>query len=219
MRRKLKSLPIRKILLPIGILLGLCLILFAPGQLIKINKIVCESQYGECPDSIESDLGKLDLSNITKTKKLLADNLDQNLLISTFSVQYGFPDKLKINILLKKPVAAIFDTDSNKFYLVGNDNQILGEALESSLPTVAQKGNIPDSVAISIMQGVNAIYQVTRGEIINDSLVVELPTHVRVIFPLDGVRDTEVLLGSLRLIYSEVTDKEIDLRFKNALLR
>lgn len=219
MRRKSRNLPILKILLGIGILLGLCLILFAPGQLIKIKKIVCESQYGECPESIESALAELELSNLTKTKKLLAGNLDQNLLVSTFSVQYGFPDKLKVNILLKKPIAVILDTDSNKFYLVGNDGMILGEALESSLPTVTQKGKTPNLIAVKMMQGVNAMYQVTRGEIVNDSLVVELPTHVRVIFPLDGVRDSEVLLGSLRLIYSEVTDKEIDLRFKNALLR
>jgi hypothetical protein len=63
------------------------------------------------------------------------------------------------------------------------------------------------------------MYQISKGEIDGNSLVVELPTAVRVIFPLDGTKDKDVLLGSLRLIYSEVTDKEIDLRFKNALLR
>ena len=51
------------------------------------------------------------------------------------------------------------------------------------------------------------------------TLTVELPTAVRVIFPLEESRDKDVLLGTLRLIYSQVTDRQIDLRFKNALLR
>ena len=61
------------------------------------------------------------------------------------------------------------------------------------------------------------MYQVNKGEMINSGLVVELPTRVRVILPLEG--SVEILLGSLRLIYSQVTDKEIDLRFKNPILR
>jgi hypothetical protein len=53
-------------------------------------------------------------------------------------------------------------------------------------------------------------------------LVVDMGTGFRVIFPLEG--DEQVLLGSLRLIYSKIQTsnlnnyKQVDLRFANPVL-
>jgi hypothetical protein len=68
------------------------------------------------------------------------------------------------------------------------------------------------------------MYQVRDFTVQDDSLLVELPGQIRVIFPLDG--DSQILLGSLRLIYSKIQNEgnpekysQIDLRFKNPVLR
>jgi hypothetical protein len=68
------------------------------------------------------------------------------------------------------------------------------------------------------------MYQVGQSSIQDGSLLVELPGQIRVIFPLEG--DSEILLGSLRLIYSKVREdgnlagySQIDLRFTNPVLR
>ena len=74
------------------------------------------------------------------------------------------------------------------------------------------------------------MYQINIGEIINDSLVIELDSGTKVLFPLEG--DKQILLGALRLIDSKVTTEgeelsgvdgqvveTIDLRYKNPVLR
>jgi len=190
-----------------------------PGKLIKVSQVICESQYGECPADITSELQTLGSKPISESKKEVQKILKDNLLISDYSMQYGFPDKLKVNILLKKPRYAILNKNSGKYLLVGGEGQILGTVTETSLPTVIQEGDTPNLIALELMEGVFAMYQVQSGELNDNSLTVELPTAVRVIFPLEESRDKDVLLGTLRLIYSQVTDRQIDLRFKNALLR
>jgi hypothetical protein len=202
-----------------GALFLVLALIFLPGRLINIQDVECESQYGVCPEDIVS-LVRLDTPKpLVQSKREIMNKLKGNLLISDYSIQYGFPNKLKVSILIKKPRFAILNKDTGKYLLVGADGKIVGYADETSLPTVSQSGDIPNILALELMEGVFAMYQISKGEIDGNSLVVELPTAVRVIFPLDGTKDKDVLLGSLRLIYSEVTDKEIDLRFKNALLR
>jgi hypothetical protein len=69
------------------------------------------------------------------------------------------------------------------------------------------------------------MYQIDTGEVQNDTLLVELPGQIRVILPLEDA-DSQLLLGSLRLIYSTIEGgtnknlyKEIDMRYKNPVLR
>ena len=183
---------------------------FLPGRVIKINKIECKSQYGACPSEINS---KLQTLNSKQIKKIL----DDEQMVSDYSIQYAFPDKLKVDILLKKARFAVYNKDTQIYLLLGNADEVLGTSDETLLPYVIQNGETPNLFALTLMEGVFNMYQVNKGEMINSGLVVELPTRVRVILPLEG--SVEILLGSLRLIYSQVTDKEIDLRFKNPILR
>lgn len=191
-------------------------VFFLPGRLIKINKVECESQYGACPENINSKLHDV-VGYSTLNSKQIKILLKNNLLVSDYSIRYAFPDKLKVNILLKKARFAVFNKETKEYLLLDKNAQLLGRTNGTLLPVVIQNGDTPNLFALALMEGIFSMYQVNRGEIFNDSLVVELPTHVRVIFPLEGDRD--ILLGTLRLIYSEVTDKEIDLRFKNPILR
>jgi hypothetical protein len=69
------------------------------------------------------------------------------------------------------------------------------------------------------------MYQVGLSEMQNGTLLVELPGQIRVILPLEDA-DSQLLLGSLRLIYSTIQSgenknlyDEIDMRYKNPVLR
>lgn len=192
-------------------------ILFLPGRLIKINRIECESQYGTCPDGTQLAISNLQSTSLAEAKKHLQSLLRDDRLVSDYSIQYAFPDRLRVNIILNKARFAVLNKETNTHLLLDRDGQLLGKTNETSLPVVAQNSDTPNLFALGLMEGVSNMYQIKRGEINGSSLVVELPNGKRVIFPLEG--DKDLLLGSLRLIYSEVMDKEIDLRFKNPILR
>ena len=92
------------------------------------------------------------------------------------------------------------------------------------LPKIGQNIGAENLFAHDLAQGIFQMYQIRNFAIQNGSLLVELPGQIRVILPLDG--DTDILLGSLRLIYSKIQAdgnplgySQIDLRFKNPVLR
>lgn len=195
----------------------LLLIFFLPTRLIKIESIECQSQYDKCPESVLTQLEQVKHGSINKTKKEIANALNDNNLILDYSTQYAFPNKLVVNILLRKARFSIYDKETNKYFMLDGDGTILFTSDNTVLPTVIQNGQKVNLTALRLIEGVYLMYQVTKGEVVNDSLVVELPSGKSVIFPLEG--DTEVLLGSLRLIYSSYPDRDIDLRFNDAVLR
>ncbi len=199
---------------------------------IKVS-ISCKTQYGECPSGIESGIMNLESRDLRTAKREINKNLKNNILVSDYSTQFKLPSKLEVNIVIKKPSFAVKDVNSGEFFLVERDGLIVSKVTETSLPKVQvsgkahQVGKGVDSrelFALNIIEGVFTMYQVDSGEVIDGSLVVELPAGLRVIFPLEGDRD--VILGSLRLIYSKLETeefrgkfREIDLRFKNPVLR
>jgi hypothetical protein len=81
----------------------------------------------------------------------------------------------------------------------------------------------------NLLYRLESYYQLTQRLIADDSLIIELDDSIRVIFPLEG--DGQLLLGALRLVNSQLNSgakdstimksmvKEIDLRFKNPVLR
>ena len=74
--------------------------------------------------------------------------------------------------------------------------------VSGDLKKVGEKINDNQLFALKIIEGVNQMYQVSTGKIIDNSLHVELASGIEVIFPVDG--DIQVLLGSLRLVYAKV---------------
>jgi len=128
--------------------------------------------------------------------------------------------------LIKKP-SFMLKNDTNQVVTIDQNGRVLGTSSDTALPSVSVLGNLKKVgeivdqkhlFALNLMQGVNQMYQIDNGKIEDDSLVVELPPSIKVIFPLSG--DSQILLGSLRLVYSKVGEyHEIDLRFKNPVLR
>jgi len=191
---------------------------------IRVN-IECRSQFGECPQELEDGIGKLEGGSLYQTRRKIASYLKNNFLVSDFSTQYQLPNSLIVNTIIKKPLFAIQDRTSGKVFLLDKEGKVLSTVESSSLPTIIQDGETPNLFALTLISGVHEMYQVGYGTITNDALVVDMPTGVRVLFPLRGEVESEILLGALRLIYAKITSdnpkvySQIDMRYKNPVLR
>ncbi len=208
------------------------LILISLPFIIKV-RIECRSQSGGCPEELNSKLKSIDGKNLVSARKRSVNILKNDFLVAEFSRQFKLPDILLINTIIKKPVFSVLDKTSGKYYLLDQDGTVLTETDSSSLPVltkdadqlkIGQKAPAEDLFALKLIRGVAQMYQVNTGTVQNDSLVVDLAHGIRVLFPLRDA-DIEVLLGSLRLIYSKITTdssgmySQIDMRYKNPLLR
>lgn len=209
---------------------------FLPPKLIKISSVECSSQYGDCPEEINEKLQNLRSKSLIEVKKETSKILKDNFLISDFSTQFRIPGALKVNLVIRKAIFALKQKDTSNYSLIDKDGYVVAIADASALPTVivneklknvGEKIDEGNMFSLKIMSGVFNMYQLNSGEIKEDSLVVELPTPLNVIFPLEGeeTRDTNYYLGVLRLIVTKIENessgkyREIDLRFKNPVLR
>jgi len=194
--------------------------------------IKCQSQYGECSPEVLKDLAPFNGKNLTSARKGITKSLNNNYLVSSFSLQFKLPNVISVQILAKKPVFALFNRELNLAVLIDAQGETLSTATETSLPRVVINQGLPKPggmigpnylSALKLIGGVFEMYQVDTGQIQNNSLTVDLPGNIRVIFPLEG--DTDALLGALKLIYAKTQGdwlgkfSQIDLRYKNPVLR
>lgn len=209
-----------------------CVILFTLPFFIKIT-IVCKSQYGTCPQQVLDKLNSFNGKSLFSAKKSIRNIFKNEFLISNYSLQYKIPNLLQVNLIVKKAVAAFKNSGSGSIILADGYGLVLSKAADSALPVIIINDNLPEIgqtvnskyiSALKLAGGVYQMYQVRESIIQDESLLVELPGQIRVIFPLDG--DNEILLGSLSLIYSKVREggnlaeySQIDLRFVNPVLR
>ncbi len=194
-------------------------------------KTDCKSQYGVCPPEIINELKRFDSKKIWEAKSGIKKTLKGNPLVSDFSLQFKLPNTILVNLIVKKAFYAIRDGNSQKIALIGSDGKILAFSEKTTLPLVLADhplGKTGESISskdfegVKILSGVFEMYQVETAAETGDSLVIELPAGVRVIFPYSG--DPEILLGALRLIYNKIENgdkkfSEIDLRFSSPILR
>lgn len=222
----------KKIILPVAALAFIALI-FAPGFLIKVQ-VACKSQYGECPPQVVEKIGPVNGKRMYWARRELKKTLESDFLVSAFTIQFKLPNILKVDTVIKKAVFALKDKGSGNIALVDKEGTVLAYAASTVLPMAMVAESLPpigdlvsgrNLTALILMQGVFKMYQTATGYIEGDTLVVDLPGAIRVIFPLAGF-DTDKLLGSVRLIYTNIRDNqqektysEIDLRYRNPVLR
>lgn len=218
------------------VLAALVSTLFLPARLIRINKLDCHSQYGECNSLILDKIRPLMGKPLGETKDKIAKILKNERQISSFSLQFRLPDVLRVDIIVRKPSFALKSSAQNLYGLIDKEGIVLGTAQSTNLPTLLISDPLSppgkalgkeELFGLEITQDLFYLYQVDSGQIIDGTLVFELPEGPKAIFPLEG--DREVLVGSLRLILSGLNSqkqglriesvKEIDLRFKNPVLR
>lgn len=208
-------------------------------RFIVIHKFQCVSQYGPCSQTTEDFLRKEEGKNLFTVKKELLQILKGEATVEESSLNYHIPDIVKVNLVEKKAIDALYSLSQNKYALADktgliirilDDTNLPVVEIEGPLKNVGEKVDSQESVALEIINLFYNSYFVKKGKLINDSLETYLPDGKKVIFPLD--RDTSVLFGSLKLIIdilnSETKEpkiennlpvREIDLRFKNPVLR
>lgn len=229
------SLNIFKIL---SILLIVIFIIFSPTALlksIKINTITCQTQYGDCSNDLSNLLNLTVGRDLKFSKNYINDILANDISINDYLIKFKIPSSLEVEVNLKKPNIAIMATNG-LYYLIDKDGLVVAAVAETELPYVTSQefeykiGNELDSkhkFAVNIFYYLNYLFSVKEAKIEADSLIVLSNEGIKVIFPLEG--DAKVLVGSLKLIFSRLNDEaegirmndisEIDLRFKNAILR
>jgi len=226
-----------KFIFPIIALILLVGLIVATPRLILIKHISCQSQYGNCFDDLEEKLKKAEGKNLREAKKEIEDILKNDLSLSDYSTQFKIPDTLKISLLEDKPKFALKSLSKNVYGLVDKEGLVLKiednttlpyVEIEDSFPNVGEKVSEKELFALKIISGVFSLYQIDKGKIQNESLLIELKNGIKVIFPLEG--DKDVLLGALTVILNRLNEDakelkinkvvyEIDLRFKNPVLR
>lgn len=207
---------------------------------LTINKVTCVSQFGPCNQNIEEVIGKAEKKKLIEATGELKSQLSTSSLVSDYSIQFKFPDKLEVRILERKPSYVLLSSRIDTVALIDSEGQVTAITKDSSLrlPSVTIDGPLPNVgnlveekvlFALSIVYGISSVHPPRTGLIEDDKLLIEFTPSLTVIFPLEG--DKEVLIGSLEAILSRLNaDSEgfridetpisvIDLRFKNPVLR
>ncbi|MFV1917509.1 MAG: hypothetical protein ACC618_03475 [Patescibacteria group bacterium] len=218
--------------------LGLSLF-FVPRRL-TIKKISCQSQFGPCSSILYEEVRKNEGTNYRKAKENISQYLSGSALVEQFIIQIKFPVELRVDLVETKPRFAVRAIDEGKIYIVSREGFVISEETSTNLPHIivsdiqmAVREKVSDRYmfALNIVYDLFNAYQVQKGEIVENSLEVELTgSGKKLIFPLEG--DREVLLGALSLILSRLNSesqefriegaeniKEVDLRFENPVLR
>jgi len=202
-------------------------------KLIKIDKIECSSQYGQCPDHIISNFQFSVPNQLTISNSQIRRKLDQEVQVSSYIIQYKIPSTLKIDLVLKKSKYAIKDS-TNTYFLIDKNGLIIESTKETPLPFMQSSRNnfkIGDNIsnkeyfALKIIEKVALITTIQSSVLEDNELKITTQENRLIRFPLEG--DIDVLVGSLRLIFSRLNEvaqgikivREIDLRFANPVLR
>jgi hypothetical protein len=159
--------------------------------------------------------------------------LGSSYMVLEYGIQFKLPNVLKVDVILKKPFFALKNRASGQIALVDKEGTVLAVSDTTTFPVVITNDNLPKPsektdgksfLALTLIDGVHKMYQTMSGIIEGNTFLVELPGPIRVIFPLIDA-DRDLLLGSLKLVYSNTQNrdgvlyKEIDLRYKNPVLR
>jgi hypothetical protein len=206
-------------------------------SMIIIKTAVCRNQAGECSEKVLSEIEKVEGENLRYAKRKLNEYFENEKLIKDHSIRFQLPPSLVINAIERTPKFTLKDTISKETVLVDEEGFLLESVENFDLPVIEIEGinNFSERVDSKILFAGNLLYrlesyhQLTQRLIADDSLIIELDDSIRVIFPLEG--DGQLLLGALRLVNSQLNSgakdstimksmvKEIDLRFKNPVLR
>jgi len=205
-------------------------------RILIVDKIECFSQYGRCDGEFtkkyEGVLGK----NVREAKKDLKNIIDSDRAVESYSASYKIPKILRLDLILNKAKYAMRNDTMDKLVLIDKEGRVIAYAAGTNVPVVKIKNNLPylgeyvskkQHFALDLIYGIYYFYQIKEGLLEDDYMQVQFSNDVKVMFPLEGDRD--VILGGLKLILSRLNQqteeskivkaKEIDLRYKNPIIR
>ena len=160
-----KKINIFKILSIILIILFIISVPTVIKKLIKITKIECDSQFGTCTKNYQ-------LGDYNFVKKQIEVDLNHDIQVSSYLIQYKIPRTIKVDIIVKEPKYAIKNL-SAKYYLVDKNGIVLEISDESNLPflvnssnyTLGQNISDKDKFALTLLEKVSIINTVSKAEI------------------------------------------------------
>ena len=223
-----------KYFIAVLIVLVSIIFIFLP-RFIFIEKIYCKTQYGPCRQSLNEKLDLWNGKNLSEVKKGVSDYLSKDLLVSKYSIRFMFPNMIVVNLIEKAPRYALTNVGRNDYFLVDKNGYIVEVSSFTNLPVLIvdnlpKVGEVVEEnilFALNIISDIYSLYQISYGEIKNNDLYIKMPGEILAIFPLRG--DRKVLVGSLQMIFYKLNTsreefkieniKEIDLRFKNPIIR
>ena len=221
---------------PLLVLLIIFAFFYFIPRTLKISEIKCKSQFGGCIIGLEEKIKKYQGQSYYFSKKNINEVLSNDPNVFQFSTQLKFPNQLLVTLILEKPKYAIKNRQG--FVLINKENLVISIAESNLLPTISYESaeslyNVGDSIssndlfALNLLRSMNYLYQIKEGKVQDGSFIVKLDKGPTILFPLEG--DSEVLIGSARLLISRLIDEsgdfridniaEVDLRFKNPVLR
>jgi len=214
----------------LGVLVLIVLTIFV-SRILKIGDITCSSQFGPCNVTIFAKLENLEGLPFHQAKVGISEILAHEVLVKDFSIQFYLPNRLSVNLIERKPQFAVVRSDTKALALVDAEGYIVSIEEASNLPqivipegigSVGEKVSQENFFALLILADLFSFYQVKVGVVENGALYIFLNDGTKVIFPLEG--DREILISSLALVLKryegvDVKPREIDLRFKNPVLR
>ncbi len=219
-------------------LLALAFIILLGGialssRLIKINRISCSSQFGECNLNITDELGGIKLGSLKDSKEKINITLGKNKRVKEFVINYTPPKTLQVKVLERKPQVAILRKNASDYILVDREGVVLEEDSSTLLPIIiiSEVGHSTEELtfAANLQYELFTNFNVNSSIMKKDHLLVN-KDNVNFLLPLEG--DLDVVLGSYNLILSwlksekeesriEKVDaaREVDLRYKNPVMR
>jgi len=199
---------------------------------LKIEKIVCESQSGDCSLSIMDELRRFEGEKVRIAIKRAEKALENNVLVNDYRVRFVPLSTLKVILVEEKAEYALKNSSEDFYTLVDINGKILQKVEETRVEIINYDKKIPDvggsmgggQFALKLAKGVSRYYQVKSKTLDDNFFLIELTSGTRILFPLEG--DTELLLGAMNLIVTKISNVpeftdivEIDLRYKNPILR
>lgn len=208
-------------------------------RIVQVREFTCESQFGDCSKSVAEQFESFEGGNYLTAKRFINSKVKESNLVREHSIQFRLPDMIDIAVIENTAKFAVFHEASGSFAALDSSGKVISITNQTNLPFVSSSEKIPNVgqfvnehilFAAQITRSVSTIYRINNSEVREGRLIVDTEDGLRVIFPLEG--DREALLGSLVLIHSRLKQdnedfriektggvEEIDLRFKNPVLR
>lgn len=212
--------------------------LFYWPRFVIIEQVECISQFGECSPVLYELYKKMEGKSLYKSFDIAKKIYKSESLIRDYSLSYKFPKSLSVVVNEKKPMYALSAKDRKPIAILDKNGEVIYFLDTSNLKVVVSDKEIPSVgnrvddktlFALKIVYLVNLYYDIHNAHLESDRLVFFSNDNIKVIFPLDG--DLYKLVGSYNLIRGRIKNItkdiinsddesfEIDLRFKNPIIR
>lgn len=212
---------------------------FIPHKII-IKNLDCQSQNGACTPRILSTLASFKGRSLASVKAEVRSYLTNEVLARDIVIGYKYPSTVKIRIIEPDALYALTDPEGTTYKLVDQSGYVVATQESTDLPIAIVEGSLPDIgdrlvdtdlFSLQILSILSSNYQLSKGRITSDGLLIEIPTKGQVLFPTEG--DKDLVLGKFVLVMNQLNrnqtgstmedislqGKIVDLRFENPVIR